>query len=162
MHSLNDTLEWPVWFCCFLLLSLILSHKMPEYFIWGKQISGKEWANEPVLSCRTWQYRRGWRVGLCPSGASHILHSQILLHKSQTPFQPFPVRSNSFKQETCEKRRPTPICRYPNRFALAVFVSITIVGVITGQPKSVSVTAKIPAVSPLSQPLALRQFPSQT
>lgn len=102
-------------------------------------------------------------MGLCPRGASHILHSQILLQKSQTPLQPFPVRSNSFNQETCEEKSPTPICRYPNRFALAVFVSITIVGVITGQPKSVLVTAKIPpAVSPLSQPLALRQFPSQT
>lgn len=102
-------------------------------------------------------------MSLYPCGASCILCSQILLQSSQTPLQPFPVRLNSFKQETCEeKKTPSPICRYSHCFALAVFVSAAIVGVVTGQPSFVSVTPKIAAVSPLSQPLSLRQFPSQT
>lgn len=81
----------------------------------------------------------------------HILPSQILLQRSQTHLQPFPVRSNSLKQETCEeKKSPTPICRYQNRFALAVFVSITIVGVIMRQSCFVSNTEDSCSVTPVT------------
>lgn len=92
---------------------------MPEYFIWGKYIPGKEWANVPVLSCSTWQHRGGWQASLS-DGASHILHSRILLQKSQTPLQPFPVRSNSFKQETCEEETHTYL-QVPKFFSTCCF-----------------------------------------
>lgn len=80
----------------------------------------------------------------------HILPSQILLQRSQTHLQPFPVRSNSLKQETCEEKSPTPICRYQNRFALGVFVSITIVGVIMRQSCFVSNTEDSCSVTPVT------------
>lgn len=97
-------------------------------------------------------------MGLYPSDASHILHSQILLQRSQTPLQPFPVRSNSFKQETCEEE-PHTYLQIPKSLCTCCFC-VTIVGVIMRQSDFVSVTLRIPAVSLLSQPLSLRQFPS--
>lgn len=80
-----------------------------------------------MLSSRTCQYRRDEEWVSIPVVLHSILHSQILLQGSQAPLQPFPARSNSFKQEICEEKSPTTICRYPNHFALAAFVSITIV-----------------------------------
>jgi len=105
---------------------------------------------------------------LYPSDASQNLHSGALLERSQTPSYPFPVKSNSLKQETCEEKEKPRIDLQMSKSFCTYCFCIYHNSWHYHETKSyfVSVTQKIPAVSPIAVTViitkAITRLPSQT